>query len=101
MCADVHALRPVLLVPLPFVVWMVLPTGDASYGERKRRKSEVQIVRAVRYPGSTSISIEPPSTTEEFQESDSEEDEDRPFTREELCARMLKSLGKRDGAMNG
>jgi len=47
--------------------------------------------------GSTVMAIEPPSTTEEpdLEESD-EEDDDRPLNRDELRAKTIKSLAKRE-----
>ncbi|GAQ87539.1 hypothetical protein KFL_003590130 [Klebsormidium nitens] len=50
--------------------------------------------------GATTIAIEPPSTTDDMQtesESDEEEMEERPMTRDELRVKTLKSLGKREG----
>ena len=49
--------------------------------------------------GSLQISIEPPSTTDdtELDSSDDEQDEDRPLTREELKAKTMKNLSKREG----
>ena len=49
--------------------------------------------------GSTHLTIDPPSTTEETEmdSSDDEQDEDRPLTREELKAKTIKNLSKREG----
>ena len=49
--------------------------------------------------GSTHLTIDPPSTTEETEldSSDDEQDDDRPLTREELKAKTMKNLSKREG----
>mmetsp|Transcript_28818 Transcript_28818/g.35017 ORF Transcript_28818/g.35017 Transcript_28818/m.35017 type:complete len:526 (-) Transcript_28818:1065-2642(-) len=48
--------------------------------------------------GSTTINIDPPSTTDELasDSDEEEEEEDRPLTRDELQAKTLKNLGKRE-----
>jgi len=49
--------------------------------------------------GSTHLTIDPPSTTEdtELDSSDDEQEDDRPLTREELKAKTMKNLSKREG----
>ena len=49
--------------------------------------------------GSTTINIEPPSTADEYvsDEESEEEVDDRPLTREELQAKTMKTLSKREG----
>jgi hypothetical protein len=55
--------------------------------------------------GNSTLFIEPPSAAEEFVLSDtsgeSEEEDDRPLTREELAARMQRKLAQQAGAKGG
>ena len=55
--------------------------------------------------GNSTLYIEPPSAAEEFDLSDtsgeSEEEDDRPLTREELAARMQRKLAQQAAAKGG
>mmetsp|Transcript_13220 Transcript_13220/g.28026 ORF Transcript_13220/g.28026 Transcript_13220/m.28026 type:complete len:522 (-) Transcript_13220:418-1983(-) len=53
-------------------------------------------------PGTATLTIEPPSTTDKLasdSEEEEEEEEDRPLTRQELEMKTMKSLQKREVAM--
>ena len=53
--------------------------------------------------GTTQIQIHPPSTGEDLdsEEEVDEDEEERPLTRDELKAKTVRGLSKRDGAKRG
>jgi|Transcript_38893 hypothetical protein len=80
---------------------MYAASQAASRGEDVNSSSYASILgQGPQTPaGSTVMQIEPPSTTDDANfedDSEDEEDEDRPLNRDELRAKTIKSLAKRE-----
>ena len=48
--------------------------------------------------GMSTVSINVPTTAEDFESDDSEEDDEHPLTRDELHAKTMRGLAKREAS---